>query len=159
MAEFKVLKVYLKNIQHLNIVAQMFLGSFSGNTGCWSWKYSRKKTFVSTNLTCPLPRREDPKPCDEPCGNRSSSHHQFSCVKNDIAAKPSGCQCQTLPWTWPAESSTDQSEGCNNPSVMGTSSQPEEKSKLKQKKRHITMQLFQFKHLQQQVCWQRTCSS
>lgn len=116
--------------------------------------------YLSTNLTCLLPRRGGPKPCDEPCGNHSSSHHQFSCVKNDIAAKPLGCLCQTLPWTWPAESLTDQSEGCNSPSVIETSRQPEEKKEIKTKKTDITMQWwFQIKHLQQQACWQRTCFS
>lgn len=112
----------------------MFVGS-AVNTCCWFWKYYRK-IFVSTNLTFLLPRRGGPKPCDEPCGNRSSSHHQFSCAKNDIAAKPSSCQCQTLPWTWPAESLTDQSEGCNSPSVIGTSRQPEKKKKIQTTKRH-----------------------
>lgn len=67
--------------------------------------------------TCRPPRRAGPEPCDEPCGNRSSSRLQSACERSDRAAEPSGCQCRTSPWTWPAGSWTDTSAGCSGSSA------------------------------------------
>lgn len=50
--------------------------------------YARLCLCVCVRLTCPLPGRANPVPCDEPCGSRSSSRHQFACGKNDRAAGP-----------------------------------------------------------------------
>lgn len=81
--------------------------------------------YMCVYLTCPLPKRAGPAPCDEPCGSRSSSHRRFACGRSDRAAGPSGSQCRPSPWTWRAGSLTDRSEGCNNPSAAGTDTQHE----------------------------------
>lgn len=62
--------------------------------GLGKWPY-----FGCSHLTCLLPERADPVPCDEPCGSHSSFHHQSACGRNDKAAGPSGFLYQTSPWT------------------------------------------------------------